>query len=276
MVGVPGRSKGCKTCRKRKVAVSLWQFPVSIFVADLEQCTLEKPICGVCARSNRECGGYQRDIIFVFDARTKKESPPPKSSSPAESSRKVSPSNENNMMVPKGFQTTISTVDPSASRHPRMLPSPSTRTIYRNQVISEFVTMLLPSAFSMNWLLFLPSYQHFTPALETAALAVCIAQIGHMNASPSLARESLKLYVQGLGELQKALWSEDLMYSDETLAACMLLLPYEMRQRPEQTAGAWIGHMDGCAKLIESRGPDSFNTEFGHELFSGFRQVEAS
>lgn len=26
MVGVPGRSKGCKTCRKRKVAVCLWRF----------------------------------------------------------------------------------------------------------------------------------------------------------------------------------------------------------------------------------------------------------
>lgn len=66
------------------------------------------------------------------------------------------------------------------------------------------------------------------------------------------------------------------MYRDETLAACMLLIMYEVTECPEKTAGAWKGHMEGCSKLVETRGPDSFNEEFGNSLFCTFRQLEAS
>ena len=48
MVGVPGRSKGCATCRKRKIG-----------------CGLEKPQCAQCIKSKRICGGYERDRIFI-------------------------------------------------------------------------------------------------------------------------------------------------------------------------------------------------------------------
>ncbi|KAJ0274988.1 hypothetical protein COL940_009045 [Colletotrichum noveboracense] len=48
MVGVPGRSKGCNTCRKRK-----------------KGCDLQRPVCGQCLKAGIECAGYERKRIFV-------------------------------------------------------------------------------------------------------------------------------------------------------------------------------------------------------------------
>ncbi|EXJ69487.1 uncharacterized protein A1O5_07523 [Cladophialophora psammophila CBS 110553] len=48
MVGVPGRSKACRTCRMRK-----------------KGCDQQQPSCGPCKRSKLVCGGYQRARVFV-------------------------------------------------------------------------------------------------------------------------------------------------------------------------------------------------------------------
>ncbi|KAI1119774.1 hypothetical protein F5Y10DRAFT_283793 [Nemania abortiva] len=47
MVGVPGRSKGCNTCRQRRV-----------------KCTEEKPVCSRCTRGGFTCRGYVREIVW--------------------------------------------------------------------------------------------------------------------------------------------------------------------------------------------------------------------
>ncbi|KAI1426591.1 hypothetical protein F5Y12DRAFT_271498 [Xylaria sp. FL1777] len=48
MVGVPGRSKGCSTCRRRK-----------------KGCDGKRPICTQCSGAGLECGGYERGRIFL-------------------------------------------------------------------------------------------------------------------------------------------------------------------------------------------------------------------
>ncbi|RSM19447.1 hypothetical protein CDV31_001607 [Fusarium ambrosium] len=47
MVGVPGRSKGCNTCRKRRV-----------------KCDETKPVCVRCTKGGFECLGYIRDRVW--------------------------------------------------------------------------------------------------------------------------------------------------------------------------------------------------------------------
>ncbi|KAI0444914.1 hypothetical protein F4803DRAFT_560573 [Xylaria telfairii] len=47
MVGIPGRSKGCNTCRQRRV-----------------KCTEEKPICNRCVRGGFACQGYTRETVW--------------------------------------------------------------------------------------------------------------------------------------------------------------------------------------------------------------------
>ncbi|KAI0502792.1 hypothetical protein F5B22DRAFT_632032 [Xylaria bambusicola] len=48
MVGVPGRSKGCLTCRRRK-----------------KGCDRKRPVCTQCSGAGLECGGYGRERIFL-------------------------------------------------------------------------------------------------------------------------------------------------------------------------------------------------------------------
>ncbi|KFY11414.1 hypothetical protein V491_07218, partial [Pseudogymnoascus sp. VKM F-3775] len=46
--GVPGKFKGCNTCRTRRV-----------------KCDNTRPKCQKCVASGRECGGYERQMIFI-------------------------------------------------------------------------------------------------------------------------------------------------------------------------------------------------------------------
>ncbi|KAI1102570.1 hypothetical protein F4804DRAFT_261566 [Jackrogersella minutella] len=48
MVGVPGKYKGCNTCRTRRVA-----------------CDNGRPFCKKCTDYGRECGGYERETVFI-------------------------------------------------------------------------------------------------------------------------------------------------------------------------------------------------------------------
>ena len=72
MVGVPGRSAGCRTCRKRKKKVSnictkghcksMRQLHCML---TWRKCDLQRPLCGNCTRGNFVCGGYGRDMIMI-------------------------------------------------------------------------------------------------------------------------------------------------------------------------------------------------------------------
>ncbi|KAL8319793.1 hypothetical protein RB601_003168 [Gaeumannomyces tritici] len=50
MVGVPGKYKGCNTCRLRRV----------------KKCDNERPFCRKCIDSGRKCEGYERERIFII------------------------------------------------------------------------------------------------------------------------------------------------------------------------------------------------------------------
>ncbi|KPI41419.1 uncharacterized protein AB675_9127 [Cyphellophora attinorum] len=50
MVGVAGRSKACGTCKARRI-----------------KCSLERPQCANCIKSNRFCSGYQRERVFFVN-----------------------------------------------------------------------------------------------------------------------------------------------------------------------------------------------------------------
>ncbi|KAI1828198.1 hypothetical protein F4861DRAFT_170917 [Xylaria intraflava] len=49
MVGVPGKYKGCNTCRLRRV-----------------KCDNSRPFCKKCIDYGRECGGYERETVFII------------------------------------------------------------------------------------------------------------------------------------------------------------------------------------------------------------------
>ena len=64
------------------------------------------------------------------------------------------------------------------------------------------------------------------------------------------------------------------MYTDETLASCMLLIAYEVTECPDENITGWLNHTKGCSKLFELRGPKTYESDFSHMLFSSFRLLE--
>jgi hypothetical protein len=170
------------------------------------------------------------------------------------------------------------------------IQSPSTRAAYREQIMSEFIYTSMPARNQIledpdryrvtsnrvvgNWFTLIPTLPDITSALEASILAVCTSKLGRANGDMILVRESLKFYTQGLWELQKALWDPKLMYREETLAACLSLIIYELFECPEHTINAWLSHSKGCSKLLEMRGPKAYDTEFAHELFVTMQHLE--
>jgi hypothetical protein len=164
------------------------------------------------------------------------------------------------------------------------ISSPSTRSAYRQQIIGEFLHHFTPSKLLQessvkngavnNWFTLLPSHPEYTAALEATVLAICTAKLGRLHHDPALVHESLKFYIQGIWELQRALYNPELMYKEETAASCMALIFYEVVECPDQSTKAWLNHVQGCAKLFELRGPKAYSSEFGYALFLAFRQME--
>ncbi|TLS22863.1 uncharacterized protein PpBr36_06065 [Pyricularia pennisetigena] len=56
MVGVAGKYKGCNTCRGRRVKS----------LTDPGKCDNTRPYCRKCTDSGRDCGGYERERVFII------------------------------------------------------------------------------------------------------------------------------------------------------------------------------------------------------------------
>ena len=125
-----------------------------------------------------------------------------------------------------------------------------------------------------NWLVMIPALPVYTTALEKSLMAVSLAKLGRVYGDNVLVRESLGFYVGGLWELQKALRDPNLMHRNETLAACMTLIMYEVVECPDKTLDGWVSHMRGCSKMFELKGPRAYGSEFGHQLFLSCRLLE--
>lgn len=67
MVGVPGKYKGCETCRRRRVKVwtAACSSPGPTTDKPTRQCSNERPHCSNCTNSGRQCEGYERERVFI-------------------------------------------------------------------------------------------------------------------------------------------------------------------------------------------------------------------
>jgi hypothetical protein len=151
----------------------------------------------------------------------------------------------------------------------------------RQQLVVSFASQYQTSTLShtqgiRSWIADIPFIKTPSKALEISAYAVALARLGSHMDDQLLIQESLSLYTHGLKLLQKALWDPELMYNDETLAACMLLALYEVFECPSETKAGYITHYNGCARLVQLRGPQAHAQGLGHSVFLGFRFMGVS
>ena len=201
MVGIPGTSKGCTTCRRRKVRVSsliptLLSSRGSTRSKRCTQCDLKTPYCARCTNTGRKCEGYVRGL-------------PQKQ---AETPSKKTPDT-------------------------RIVFQPSSASAFDKQIVSLFWERYIPSTDEslsdgspcpwLQQIISSPSPPD-TEALQLSLKALTVTRLGRMNQDDRLALQGQSCYVRALQQLQKALRSDHTVGRDETFAAGYLLALYEV------------------------------------------------
>lgn len=238
MVGVPGKSKGCSTCRRRK-----------------KGCDQKRPTCGQCSASGYLCGGYQRDLSFIIHPASK-------------SAEKAFFLRHSNRSLNLAFTSSLDRN--SIDLQCRAL----FWDLYLPRGIAEVHDgMLHRCNHPANWTSVLLELSQTEPALDLAFSALSISRVGRSNNDLRLVKESTKIYGRALKDLQKALYDESRMHTAEVLAACSLLGLYEIFEGGDamNRSVGWISHAAGAARLIEVRGPHDHVDRQSHHVFLGAR-----
>ncbi|GAB7355277.1 hypothetical protein MBLNU459_g5820t2 [Dothideomycetes sp. NU459] len=251
MVGVPGRSKGCTTCRRRKV-----------------KCDEARPSCKRCAQSGRNCEGYEKFPVFLIRtvsgmekrhalAETKPTFSPPRASEDLPGTGWMAVTRRHSAPVPN----VLSSVDPGP--------------VLARRIESVFLEDYLPSGSHSrvmgSWLITVVSRGERSRALEVSLKALTMARIGRAVGDNALVRSGNVAYGLALCKLQAALYDDRLARSDDTLAAGRALAFYELAESSSHSTSAWNSHEQGIARLIELRGPGTYEDDFARDIFLNVR-----
>lgn len=253
MVGVAGKSKGCHTCRKRKIKVRVAVVGLNreMLIWTGAKCGLQRPECQQCIRSNRTCAGYHRELVFKVATRDGTQ---------PEESRTSSGSGDQDATNPPSDRAAIALQgkvqrQAKASRASCLPRAVNPRNVVQAQIFQVFVDAYLPHAERgdsgrrkrslISWVQVAPDLLDPSNPLSSALSAVCMARIGRLQEDQRSTMESRVLYGKALSELQLALWDKTRMFRDDTLAASIALETYEVGPSPRDSeARIWrVGHL---------------------------------
>ncbi|KAI0445741.1 hypothetical protein F4803DRAFT_506268 [Xylaria telfairii] len=231
MVGVPGRSKGCSTCRKRK-----------------KGCDRGRPTCTQCFNAGLECGGYQRDIVFLNHTQVTKAAAVPVVY------RKESPKRSGHSLA--GI-TDIA------------LPNGLAQTAYIEKYISIFLTDYLPEGRSLTG----PSrdWIEIAHGLHTSSKATQLSLLSLGLFAAGETQYALQSYCFALRKLQTSLSVPCQTQNDSTLATCQLLSLFEIFHGADDNVllqgRKWHSHLSGLLAIIQARSPSAYQSGASHQLF---------
>ncbi|KAF2624933.1 hypothetical protein BU25DRAFT_450350, partial [Macroventuria anomochaeta] len=243
MVGVPGRSKGCVTCRKRK-----------------KGCDLKRPACSQCLERNIVCGGYDLDRVFI----TSKYEPP----SPLASTRPT----------PRRDPTMDLAAVTASSYH--VIPPSLAQTAFSAKGM-EAVFDLFPAYQDAGGALqlvnpfskLLATLSLREEALRQTIFAVGLVTLGKRSNDQVVLRKGRMLYGKALQELGVSLQNPNRPTIEALLATTRLMGLYEILYGADNgenltQARNWMTHAQGELALIVSRGPEAFTTDAAHLMFT--------
>lgn len=170
--------------------------------------------------------GYQRERIFIPNQGTGQGAPKTYTRRPSSNrnTKRSKDSDDGEAKLSAKRKENIETRLTSPIRwHDSIAKTIPPYLEYRQQLLSNFLNsfkLLSDSSVQRSgtsrdkpgaWLCRLPDLATSTRALELSILALSAAKLGRLNNDPMLVRESLRSYVLGLSELQKALRDSTLM-----------------------------------------------------------------
>lgn len=252
-----GPSKGCNSCRKRRV-----------------RCDEARPFCGNCVKRKQQHACVYRnsfDAVHKDSARYQKESSISSSGTDTDSSDS-SPEYLSDQSVIPYRTTTRQSPDhrtPSPLFHPAVDPDIDSLCFFFNNYVN------LPRESQSNIFV-----EHIVPLwnqapedsplkLATAATAANILQLWRMQ-GPDTAFARNK-YGQTLVALRQAFSDPDAFNSDEILGTMFMLDFYESLNRRYEHAMDNDIHPKAAMALVSSRGRNTFQSETSRRLFTALR-----
>ncbi|KAL5364223.1 hypothetical protein BJX96DRAFT_178783 [Aspergillus floccosus] len=258
MVNVAGRSKGCLTCRARKI-----------------KCDLSLPQCSNCTRNGHVCRGYDRPRVFVNYAVAAAANP--------------TPTQETLVRIPtrtrvKKWRVYVGananeTIQPTET-DARIVASPDSRPSERSQFLSQFLDSFCPDGYEALapsersahfWVHELFLLHGRSALLDTAFSTLATTYIGESNRDCQLQRHATVLYDQSLCALTELMGQAGGVADNNVLAAIMCMGFTEVFSPLRNREHGWIAHNKGACELVESRGTALLHTELGRNLFLRLR-----
>ncbi|KAJ5439346.1 uncharacterized protein N7458_010344 [Penicillium daleae] len=232
MGGTPWHSKGCMTCRKRKV-----------------KCDEQEPECARCVKRGVKCPGYEKTRIFVHHPSARRET-----------ARVIVPITESQYQVEyqSPYQAHIQNQYPAQCQDPaRAFVMPSNVTsgpVAREQVFSSFTNVFFSHTeeiSSLNlWQYLIYNFATLpnkTNMLERAISAVSCLYMGKMNNDDHMYNYGLDLYGTAIRSVKNNIyrnaWNAEIVYTavifQELEGYCCA---FDLR--------AWLAHTQGTSTLL--------------------------
>ncbi|KAI0441311.1 hypothetical protein F4803DRAFT_523750 [Xylaria telfairii] len=276
MVGIP-RSKGCKTCRRKKI-----------------KCDEQKPTCGQCRKGVRDCEGYDQATIFrhstggdFVDA----------SDSHCQSVTQFSSWSAGNITwvdhhgVGNNGQMVTQQKRPKRRVHPYVrarlkhaqtqlsrtapLPrTPNSLVLAVQNITGQFLELCLPLSETQEaplaWLGEIQEMGQDVDALPLAMSALALGWAGHANDQPRLADTGLQLYNAAIRQLRDDMST----YSPlQSLVVTTIFVAFELCQFGSTGNPGWLTHMKGIAAFLQALGPEKVSMDPYLKIFSFCRVV---
>ena len=202
------------------------------------QCDETHPDCNRCVKSGRQCEGYETYPTFLNQTvhgpqkrfgleEAKPRQPGQSESSSAALSRRSSACSSNRTQTTKRRLT-------RKKASSRLSRQPSNTELVDVQLIAHFWESYVPANDSAQtithceWLRQAIDAPTPTVALQLSLKALAFTRLGYTRNNVALQNRGHLLYGSALQELQKALYDQDAMWLDETLAAAHSLSVYEV------------------------------------------------
>ncbi|KAL3443145.1 hypothetical protein BJX65DRAFT_312166 [Aspergillus insuetus] len=245
MVGVPGKSKGCNTCRRRK-----------------KRCDLQRPSCGQCRKSAIPCDGYTRATIWVNmnqETGTERRYEGQIKSEDIKLRDTLARSSYHEQYLGQFWDSYL----------PNGRSFPSHAVQYSGGVWLNN----LPAFFRLDGPSALP--------LKKILLANALVTIGKRDEKRWMVEASVRLHGESAVGLAGQLEDRGGLASDLSLATVRCLSLYEILHGHDLQdyvgqARKWHMHTNGGLGLVLSRGPESYTSGFAHQVFADDRATQIS
>ncbi|KAK7540456.1 uncharacterized protein J3D65DRAFT_236029 [Phyllosticta citribraziliensis] len=252
-------SKGCHTCRQRKI-----------------RCDQQPDGCSQCAKSKRTCPGYrsQLDVMFRNEstriekkvkarAKVSRSTVPSQSGSPNSAiTSETAPGSPNTSPA----STEVALVQPSFV----VSPAPNVDELATGYFTSNHCSHVFfgPNTGVFSAKLADPWITDITPALLYCMKAVGLSGLSRLHHDPRMLNRAWGQYAEAIRMTNEALASPTEALKDGTLLSVIILGVFESSNgRTRQSLDAWAAHISGAAALLSLRGRRQVTTAVGRRMF---------